>query len=66
MEHLSDWHDFTPSNRSTYPTVEAPVQVRYRDGIMSEGVSFKSLLQPSLLIANPINGWRYIKDKAID
>jgi hypothetical protein len=63
MEHLSDWHDFDPENRSTYPTVNAPVQVRYEHGNMTEGKSFKSFLQPPVL---PITGWRYIKDKAID
>ena len=39
-EHLSDWHVFTPSDRRTYPKVDAPVQVvRFSDGGLRAGSS---------------------------
>jgi hypothetical protein len=66
MEHLSDWHDFNPANRSTYPKVDAPVQVRNGDGIVTEGKTFKSLLPRSVSDGSLITNWRYVKDKAID
>jgi hypothetical protein len=37
MEHLSDWHSFDPNYRSTYPKVNAPIQVKYANGSLAEG-----------------------------
>jgi hypothetical protein len=38
MEGLSDWHAFNPDNRTTYPKVDAPVQVRYANGLHVEAM----------------------------
>jgi hypothetical protein len=47
MEHLSDWHSFDPNNRSTYPKVNSPIQVKYANGSPAEGAcrKFFPLLQ---------------------
>jgi hypothetical protein len=37
MEYLSNWHDFNAEDRSTYPKVDAAVQVRYDSGSEAEG-----------------------------
>ena len=37
MKHLSDWHVFDPTDRNTYPKVNAPVQVKFDNGQMEEG-----------------------------
>ena len=37
MEHLSEWHDLTPSDRDTYPKVDAPLQVQYDNGGLFTG-----------------------------
>ena len=39
VTHLSDWHLFNPSDRKTYPKVDALVQVRFDNGQMEEGDS---------------------------
>jgi hypothetical protein len=62
MKHLSDWHNFDPNDRGTYPKVAAPVQVRYADGQQIEVNFFRSILSPH----SQITGWRYIMAKGID
>ena len=47
MAHLSDWHVFNPSDRKTYPKVNAPVQVRFDSGQTEEGDSLKFFPQES-------------------
>jgi hypothetical protein len=62
MAHLSDWHVFDPSDKSTYPKVYAPVQVRLEDGKLEEGVSQMFFPQTKLLPnSSSISAWRYIK-----
>jgi hypothetical protein len=61
VEHLSAWHGFKADDRSSYPTVDSPEQVKYADGGQIEGMSLKHLLGPRLVSDSPITGWRYIK-----
>jgi hypothetical protein len=60
MVHLSDWHEFNPGDRRTYPKVEAPVQVRFDDGRLDEGDSQTFFPRRGLLPTSSIIGWRYI------
>ncbi len=64
VDHLSEWHNFDPNDQSTYPKVDAPVQVRYSSGALETGQYHEffqySNTTPELLIA----AWRYIKDNA--
>jgi hypothetical protein len=62
MEHLSNWHDFNPTDRSTYPKMVAPVQVKLAGGQQIESTSFKHILSSDV----QITGWRYIRQKGID
>ena len=64
MPHLCDWHAFDPSDRKTYPKVDAPVQVRFDDGRCEEGDSRTFFPLMKLLPCSSINAWRYIKDAA--
>jgi hypothetical protein len=64
MAHLSDWHTFDPSDRKTYPEVNAPVQVRFEDGKFEEGQSRMFFPQIKLLPCSSIHAWRYIKGVA--
>jgi hypothetical protein len=61
MAHLSDWHTFNPSDRKTYPKVNAPVQVRFDDGKFEEGETRMFFPQVNLLPCSSIQAWRYIK-----
>src|ERR1700744_1249028 len=61
MAHLSDWHDFNPADRATYPKVDAPVQVKFNNGRMEEGGSRTYFPQVRLLPASSIEAWRYIQ-----
>jgi hypothetical protein len=62
MVHLSDWHVFDPSDRKTYPSVKARVQVKFEDGKIEEGDSRMFFPQKKLLPTSSISGWRYVKD----
>ncbi len=64
MTHLSDWHKFDPSNRKTYPTVDAPVQVKFDDGKFEEGGSRMFFPLAQLLPCSSINAWRYVNGVA--
>ena len=66
MEHLSEWHVFDPTDRSTYPKVQAPVQVRYNDGRTAEGICGDFFPLVTVLIGPPITEWRYIKGLSLD
>jgi hypothetical protein len=57
IKNLSDWHEFDPNNRKTYPKVEAPVQVRFDDGRLEEGDSRRFFPVKK----SSIEAWRYIK-----
>jgi hypothetical protein len=46
MAHLSDWHAFDPNDESTHPNVVAPIQVRFEDGTLEEGVSLPFFPHP--------------------
>jgi hypothetical protein len=61
IKHLSDWHEFDPNDRKTYPKVEAPVQVRFDDGRTEEGGSQMFFPVKKLLPGSSIKAWRYIK-----
>jgi hypothetical protein len=58
--HLSNWHSFNGHDRTIYPKVNSPMQVKYADGILTVGDTldfFPSLMVPK----SPIIGWGYIK-----
>ncbi len=61
MDHVSDWHRFEPSDRKTYPNMDAPVQVKFDDGKVEEGGSRMFFPLNNLLPCSSINAWRYIK-----
>jgi hypothetical protein len=65
VEHLSDWHAFNPRDRSTYPKVNAPLQIRFESGRIEEGMASVFLPRIGLLPVSSIRAWRYINDKAI-
>jgi hypothetical protein len=62
MEHLSDWHAFDPDNRTTYPKVDAPVQVRYANGLHIEAMMALAFFS-KVDAFSTITGWRYIKNE---
>jgi len=58
--HLSNWHSFNGHDRTTYPKVNSPIQVKYADGSLVVGYTLD--FSPSLVVPkSPIIGWRYIK-----
>jgi hypothetical protein len=60
MEHLSDWHNFKPNDRKTYPRIKTtPVLVRLSDGSTFEAKSFQTFMkgEPDISVV----AWRYIK-----
>jgi hypothetical protein len=61
MKHLSNWHDFNPEDRSTYPKVDAAVQVRYDGGSEAEGYRDDFFPLCRRLSDSTIVNWRYIK-----
>jgi hypothetical protein len=61
MTNLSEWHTFNPSDRKTYPKVNAPVQVRFNDGKVEEGETRMFFPQAKLLPCSSIHAWRYLK-----
>jgi hypothetical protein len=65
MDHIGDWHDFKPADRSTYPRVDAPVQVRFDNGRIDEGEHSRFFPELGHSRNSSITGWRYIKDKHI-
>jgi hypothetical protein len=65
MEHLSAWHEFDPKDRSTYPKVDSPVQVRFADGALADGTCHAFFSRNKMLAESRITRWRYVKDKAV-
>jgi hypothetical protein len=65
MAHIGQWHHFDPGDRSTYPKVNSPIQVRDAIGARFEGDFLKLVSDARQLLKPKITGWRYIKDKAI-
>ena len=61
MEPPSNWHYFNENERSTYPKVVAPVQVRHASGRIAEGDSHELFSSDHLLAESPVIAWRYIK-----
>lgn len=59
------WHTFDVYDRSTYPTVNAPVEVKHADGKLEKGNCREFFPQFELLSDATITSWRYIKDGAI-
>ena len=65
MEHLSDWHSFDPNDRSTYPKVKSPIQVKYANDSLAQGDCRKFFPREESLTDSLIVGWRYIKEGPI-
>jgi hypothetical protein len=65
MEHLSEWHAFNRGDRSTYPKVNAQMQVRFETGYIEEGTAFEFFPRTGPLPVPSILAWRYIKDKGV-
>jgi hypothetical protein len=65
MDHLSEWHDFNPADRSTYPKVTSLTQVRDASGATAEGNFLKLVSSARRGLKPMITGWRYIRDKRI-
>jgi len=63
MAQIGAWHRFDSADRSTYPKVNSPIQVRDAIGGTSEGDFLKLVSDSRLLLKPKIIGWRYIKDK---
>jgi hypothetical protein len=61
MMHISEWHVFDPSDRSTYPKVSALVQVRFADGGLQEGGSRTFFPVTKVLPNSSITAWRHIQ-----
>jgi hypothetical protein len=66
MTHISEWHNFNPADRSTYPKVNSPIQVKDAAGGRLEGDFLKLVSDARQRLKPKIVGWRYIKDKAIN
>ena len=60
-KHLSEWHVFDASDRTTYPRADARIQVRFDDGKFEEGDSRMFFPVGKLLPCSSISAWRYIK-----
>jgi hypothetical protein len=65
MADSGEWHHFDPGDRSTYPKVNSPIQVKDAIGARFQGDFLKLVSDARLLLKPKITGWRYIKDKAI-
>jgi len=63
LEHLSEWHGVDVNDRSTYPKVNAPVQVKYADGSLDFGYALDFFPSFKAAPESPITGWRYIKER---
>jgi hypothetical protein len=60
MDHLSEWHRFDASDRSTYPKTSSAIQVKYAEGGLASGHTFDFF--PMLKVPeSPIIGWRYVR-----
>ena len=64
MAHLSDWHQFNPTDRATYPKVQSPIQVMFIDGRVEDGDTRMFFPHTKLLPVSSISAWRYIKGVA--
>ena len=65
MKPCSDWRAFDPADRSTYPKVDASLQVKFENGRIEEGPASEFFPGTGLLPVSSIVAWRYIKGKAI-
>jgi hypothetical protein len=61
MKQVSDWHEFDPNNRGTYPKAAALVLVH--GGRLVEGFSCYIFTRGKTMPDLPIKSWRYIKDR---
>jgi hypothetical protein len=66
MAEFSKWHSFDLADRSTYPKVNAPIEVRDAMGAMYEGDFLKLVSEARQLLKPKITGWRYVRDKSIN
>lgn len=65
MRQVSEWHDFNPTDPSTYPTVDGLIQVKFYSGRIEERYYFGSFATSNLLGSSAVISWRYIRDKTI-
>jgi hypothetical protein len=64
MRQVSEWHDFNPTDPSTYPKVDGPIQVKFYSGRIEERYYFGSFATRNLG-SSAVVSWRYIRDKTI-
>jgi hypothetical protein len=63
VTHLSDWPDFDPFDRTTYPTVDGPVQVKYSTGIVRSGYRHDSFPTAGLITKSLVIDGRYMTSR---
>ena len=66
MVHIGAWHYFNPADRSTYPKVYSPVEVRDANGSTAEGDFLKLVSETRQRLRPMITNWRYVRDKGIN
>jgi hypothetical protein len=66
MDPIGEWHYFNPADRSTYPKVYSPVEVRDASGSTAEGDFLKLVSETRQRLKPTITNWRYVKDKGIN
>ena len=65
VDPLSTWHTLDPYDRSTYPAVNAPIEVKHADGRVEKGKCREFFPSFDLLSGSTMTSWRYIKDEGI-
>jgi hypothetical protein len=65
VEHVSDWHVFNPGDRETYPNVEAPLQVRFENGRIEDGMTSEFFPRIGLLPVSSMVAWRNIDETVV-
>jgi hypothetical protein len=66
MDPIGEWHYFNPADRSTYPKVYFPVEVRDASGSTAEGDFLKLVSETRQRLKPTITNWRYVRDKGIN
>jgi hypothetical protein len=65
VDRLSIWRSFDAYDLSTYPTTNAPVQVKFADGRVEHGECLSFFPQLGLPVELEITSWRYIKESQV-
>jgi hypothetical protein len=63
VKDLRHWHILDPLDRTTYPTVDGPMQVKYRNGTMRLGYRHDFFPSTGLVANSLILNWRYIMSR---